>query len=215
MTSEAAFPQRLTKIDELMLADHVYLSEDDECYFIGEYTARAGYDYSPTNNLVSNFKKEMDRRCLPEWTYKEQAIRQTAKAFTIALEPMGQEGLSKVTFVPIPPSKSKKDPLYDDRLTRMLNLIRPHSKLDIREIVVQKYSTQAAHSSDDRPGPDDIEAMYETVEGLTKPEPNVVVIVDDVLTTGAHFRATKSVLSSRFPGTKVIGLFIARRVPDT
>ena len=45
---------------------------------------------------------------------------------------MGQETLNKLTFVPVPPSKAKEDPLYDDRLTQMLNLIRPDPKLDVR-----------------------------------------------------------------------------------
>ena len=215
MTSETSFSHRLTKIDDLMLADHVYLSSDDECYFIGEYTARKGYGYSITNSLVSNFKKEMDRKDRPEWTYKEQAITEAAMALRTALAPMGQEALNMLTFVPMPPSKSKEDPLYDDRLTKMLHLVRPDPKLDIREIIIQKRSTGAAHTSDLRPGPPEIMAVYETVKALTRPAPHVIVIVDDVLTTGAHFRAAQMVLSSSFPATKIVGLFIARRVPDT
>ena len=210
MTSETTFPRRLTKIDDLMRCDHVYLSEDDECYFIGEYTARTGYGYSATNQLVWNFKKTMDRRGRPEWPHKGRAIEKAAVAFRTALEPMGQETLNKLTFVPVPPSKAKEDPLYDDRLTQMLNLIRPDPKLDVREIIVQKHSTDAVHSSDVRPGPDEVEAMYEIDKRLTQPKPDLIVIVDDVLTTGAHFRASQAVLSSHFPTTKIIGLFIAR-----
>ena len=215
MTSELPFTQRLTKVDDLMLDNHGYLSNDDECYFIGEYTARMGYAYSPTNHLILNFKKPMDRRGRPEWRYKIGAIKEAAVAFRMALEPMGQQALNKLTFVPVPPSKAKEDPLYDDRLTQMLNLIRPDPKLDAREIIVQKHSTEAVHSSGVRLGPDEIEAMYEIDEELIKREPDFIVIVDDVLTTGAHFRASQAVLSSHFPTAKIIGLFIARRVPDT
>ena len=42
-----------------------------------------------------------------------------------------------------------------------------------------------------------------------------VAVVDDLLTTGAHFRAVATVLSARFPDIDVVGLFIARRVPET
>jgi hypothetical protein len=35
--------------------------------------------------------------------------------------------------------------------------------------------------------------------------------LDDVLTTGAHFRAAKRVLHARFPQAQIIGLFVARR----
>lgn len=215
MTFEAGFPQRLTKIDELMRRDHVYLSDDDDCYFIGEYAARVGYACSATNNLILNFKKGMDRRGSPEWQYKDRAIKEAATAFRIALVHMGQQALNGMTFVPVPPSKAKDDDLYDDRLTQMLNLIRPEPKLDVREVILQEHSTDPSHSSDVRLGPDEIQAMYGIAEELTQPEPDMIVVVDDVLTTGAHYRAVKSGLAACFPGRKIIGLFIARRVPDT
>ena len=215
MTSETAFPQRLTKIDELMRCDHAHLNEDDECYFIGEYTARMGYAYSATNNLVLNFKKTLDRQGLSEWHYKEKAIKEAAAAFATALEPSVQKTLDRVTFVPVPPSKARDDPLHDDRLTQMLNLVRPEPGLAVREVIVQECSTDAVHSSESRLRPDEIEAMYSIDEALTKPVPGVLAVVDDVLTTGAHFRAAQTVLASRFPATKIIGLFIARRIPDT
>ena len=129
MMSNGTFPQRFTKIDDLTRPDHWYLTADDVCYFIGEYTARKGYAYSTTNNLVLNFKKTMDRRGLPEWRYKGRAIGQAAVAFRTALGPRGVDAL---TFVPIPPSKAKGDPLYDDRLTHLLNSIRPQPPLDVR-----------------------------------------------------------------------------------
>lgn len=51
---------RLTKIDELTRGQHYHLSEDDTCYFFGEYTARKGYAFSNTNNLIHNFKKGVE-----------------------------------------------------------------------------------------------------------------------------------------------------------
>ena len=81
MTSDSTFPQRFTKVDDLIRPDHPHLTEDDACCFIGEYTARQGHAYSVTNNLIWNFKKTMDRRGKPEWPYKEQAIRRAAEAF--------------------------------------------------------------------------------------------------------------------------------------
>ena len=50
---------------------------------------------------------------------------------------------------------------------------------------------------------------------MTEPAPRLVAVVDDLLTTGAHFRAAKSILSARFPEIAVVGMFIARRAPDT
>ena len=58
-------------------------------------------------------------------------------------------------------------------------------------------------------------ALYRLDEALTEPMPRIVAFIDDLLTTGAHFRAAKSVVSTRFPDVAIIGLFIARRAPDT
>ena len=110
MMSSSTFPQRFTKIDNLTRPDHYHLTEDDACYFIGEYTAYEGFSYSTTNNLIQNFKKPMDRHGLPEWKHREQAIRQVANAFRTALDP---DALNRLTFVPTPPSKAKNDSLYN------------------------------------------------------------------------------------------------------
>lgn len=212
MMSNGIFPQRFTKVDDLTRADHWYLTETDACYFIGEYTARMGFSYSATNNLVLNFKKTMDRQRLPEWRYKGRAIDQAAKAFRTALGPNGMDAL---TFVPIPPSKAKDDPLYDDRMVRLLTTIRIQPALDVRELIIQTRSTEAVHGMEDRPRPHQIEALYRIDEELVAGLKGCVAIVDDVLTTGAHFRAAKSVLSARFPEREIIGLFLARRAPET
>jgi hypothetical protein len=39
-------------------------------------------------------------------------------------------------------------------------------------------------------------------------------VVDDLVTTGAHFVAMSNMLGRQFPGAKIVGLFIARRVPE-
>jgi predicted amidophosphoribosyltransferase len=52
---------------------------------------------------------------------------------------------------------------------------------------------------------------YEFVEAAFANCPNNIMICDDVLTTGSHFRALKDMILEKKPGAKVIGLFIARR----
>lgn len=212
MTSDGTFPRRLTKVDDLIRPDHRHLTAADVCYFIGEYTAYRGYAHSDTNRLIFNFKKTMDRRGRPEWRYKDQAIQTAAAAFRRTLAP---KDLDRLTFVPIPPSKAKGDPLYDDRLTRMLGAIRPKPPLDVRELIVQMVGTDAVHARDVRPAPEQIQALYRIDETLTEPAPGIIAVVDDILATGAHFRAAASVLSARFPAAAIVGLFIARRAPDT
>jgi len=210
MTSAtSSFPQRLTKIDELTRGDHTFLTEGDRCFFLGDYTARKGFAHSATNNLIINFKKRMDVRGTPQWTYKERAIAQGAAALASAL---GAKLLQSLTFVPVPPSKEKADPLYDDRVKRML--VAMGTGLDVRELVIQKVSTAAAHESETRLRPEELANHYAVDPQLTIPTPAAIAICDDVLTTGCHYRAMVSVLSGHFPEAKFYGLFLARRVPQ-
>ena len=212
MTTGSIFPHRLTRVDGLMRPDHWYLADSDECYFIGEYAARRGYTHSATNSLILNFKKPLYRRRRPDWRHKARAIRIAAAAFRGALHP---EALDRLTFVPVPPSRARSDPFFDDRLTRMLAAVRSEPTLDARELVVQTASAGAAHAKGFRPVPEAIEELYRIDETLTEPVPRAIAVVDDLLTTGAHFRATRSILRGRFPIVPVVGLFIARRVPTS
>jgi len=211
MTSGGTFPQRLTKIDDLARPDHFYLTPTDECYFLGEYTARKGYAFSATNQLILNFKKAMDKRNSAQWRYKEKAIEEAAAAFRASLN---GEWLDGATLVPIPPSKSKNDALYDDRLVRMVRSIRPQPALDVRELILQRASTVAVHDQENRPTPEQIQANYAIDHAVRDPVPQVIGLFDDVLTTGAHFRAASTVLQQSFPTARIVGLFIARRVPE-
>jgi hypothetical protein len=211
MTSKNIFPRHLTKIDALTLPDHSYLTAADTCCFLGEYSARKGYAFSATNNLVLNFKKSMTKRGLSEWQHKERAIATAAAAFQSSINPAW---LDVATLVPMPPSKAKSDPLYDDRMVRLLRAMRPSALPDIRGLILQTQSTNAVHDNVLRPRPPDIEAIYQLDTSLLASAPTVIGIFDDVLTTGAHFKAAKAVLQRAFPGVDIIGFFIARRVPE-
>jgi hypothetical protein len=200
---------RLTKIDELTLPDHYRLDITDECYFIGEYTARAGFDYSATNDLIQNLKKPMDRKDRPEWKYKAWAIEQAAKQMRKALP---SEVLEYATFIPVPPSRIKTDDLYDDRVVQILQKLG--DGVDVREAVTQTEDYDASHGMEVRLGPDELYQLYEIETELLEPTPMSLVVVDDVLTTGAHFKAMKRILNVAFPDVPVVGVFVARRVPE-
>jgi hypothetical protein len=218
MTSaNTSFPTRLTKIDPLTRLDHNHLIDSDECYFLGEYTARRGFSHSTTNNLIINFKKPMDRQGTPQWPHKGARIMQAAQALHSAI----REGdLNRMTFVPVPPSKSKTDPMYDDRMMRMLlilsNLIVTTNgyPLDVKEIVSQNQSCSAAHDGGPRPSPADLISRYSLDRSMLTSVRPIVVICDDVLTTGSHFRAMHNILHPHCSGARFMGLFLARRAPE-
>lgn len=206
----SSFPNRFTRIDELTLPDHSFLTSEEQCYFIGEFTARAGFSYSATNQLIYNFKKPMERKTSSDWKYKASAIREAAMAMKSALG----TSTAGITFVPVPPSKAQSDPLYDDRMIQMLHMVNPPS-LDVRELVIQDTSTEAAHTSSVRLKPHELQNLYQIQDSLCNPPPSIIAVCDDVLSAGSHYRAVSTILKQRFPGVQIIGLFLARRVPSS
>ena len=203
-------PSRLLTIDELTRPDHTYLAADDECHYLGEYTARAGFSFSATNDLIQNLKKPMDRRGRPEWRYKEQAIR----AFGQQLgEAMNADFLSKATLVPVPPSHRPDDPAYDDRMLQILRAMAGSKEFDIRELVTMRVSIEPAHLKESSRSVEALVEAFAIDTRLLSPSPTAIAIFDDVLTTGAHFAAMKRLLRRRFPETPLCGIFLARRDP--
>lgn len=207
--SNSPFPHNLTEIDALTRPDHSYLTESDRCYFLGEYTARKGYAYSDTNNLILNLKKHMDRRGTSEWRWKGRAIVAATRALQNAIP---DTWIARATFVPVPPSKARDHPLYDDRMTQVLSRLNP--AVDARDFILQAESTEAAHDRTDRLSPSEIRALYSLDPALRQPPPTSIILCDDVLTAGAHFRAAQALLNDNFPGVSVAGIFIARRIPE-
>lgn len=64
---------RFRRIDSTNLGDHANLTAADECYFLFEYTSGKKYDYSVTNNLISNLKKKPGSSSISELRYKAGA----------------------------------------------------------------------------------------------------------------------------------------------
>ena len=203
---------RLTAVDENMRSDHYYLDDGDYCSFIGEYTARKGYSYSKTNQLIINFKKPQKLRGTPQWCYKLQAINQVGRSLASCLRNWADE----ITLVPIPPSKCKTDSEYDDRMILALDVCKKYiPDIEYRELILQTISTDAAHLADTRPVPDQLIQIYDINLDLLEGVRDKVVIVDDMLTTGCHFKAMQSVLQKYLPNNIIAGVFVARRVPDS
>jgi hypothetical protein len=211
-SADTLFPSRLTRIDELTRGDHNHLLPEDECLFFGEYSARKGWAHSATNQLLLNFKIPAQFKGTNRWPHKLRAVQTVSKLFSAAIGPR----FSALTLIPVPPSKLRSDPEYDDRIMDMLRGLKAPTgaTVDLRELVVQTRQMPAAHESASRPPPDEWEKVYAIDENLAGPDPAWIAIVDDLLVTGCRFRAMSNVLRRRFPAARITGLFIARRIPE-
>jgi predicted amidophosphoribosyltransferase len=47
---------------------------------------------------------------------------------------------------------------------------------------------------------------------LKMPAPRKIILFDDVLTTGASFKAAQTLLRENFPNAPIAGIFIARNI---
>ena len=150
----------------------------------------------------------MDKRGRTEWKYKGMAINKIGNMFAQSLPRFPFSG---TIIVPIPPSKVKTDPLYDDRIIQVMNIFcRDHQDADLREIISVQSNKVPSHEV--RASPDGILPYLSVNKALCKNQKPAIVLVDDVLTSGAHFKACQTLLRQEFPKSIIRGLFIARAV---
>ncbi|MGH8226316.1 MAG: hypothetical protein ACREU3_00205 [Steroidobacteraceae bacterium] len=207
-------PDRLTKIDETTRDQHHFLDPDDHCYFFGDFHSRQGFRFGETNQLIANYKRRpMAIRASPKARelhyYKEQAIRDVAAALRTAIS---GRTLAETTFVPIATSRVRTHPDYCDRLERTLRAAFGDA-LDLRCLLRQTVSTEADHLRDLRSSYD---ALLEITEldraQLTTPVRDRIILFDDVLTSGKHYKVAKTRLLEALPGHAIVAIFIARAI---
>lgn len=201
----------LLKIDELIIGEHASLSPNDHCYYLMEYTARSGFGYSKSNDLMYNLKKPMSMKGSSGWHYKSKAIIECGELMKEAIPQVIDT--AKATFIPIPPSKIKGDPFYDGRVNEILQLACPYPA-DVRELIICNESREAAHlaSQGERPSVAQLLSnMRINNTLLSTPIMESVVIFDDMITGGNHFKACQQLVKQQFPHVSIIGIFIARR----
>jgi hypothetical protein len=195
---------RLQQIDDTNRHDHHYLTPEDECYFLYEYTAGAGWQHGTTNQLIHNLKKKKGDG---GFQYKPGAITQCSRDFSATI---AEPWLSDSVLIPIPPSKIKTDPAHDDRISQICRGIRKPGPPDVRELIEQIKSTEAFHEGL-RLKPNELRANYSFNEAHLNNLPASVGVVDDLLTTGSHYRAVRDMILERVPNCRVVGFFVARR----
>lgn len=207
-------PEKLRRVDESTVSDHFSLSIDDSCFYIWEYTAGRRYDFSPANQLISNLKIKPGALALApaRLPHKQRAIAHAALALR---QLMGQSFVEELaTFVPVPGSKCTRDPEYDNRLVDVLQQAFHGWEADLRVMLELTHSTAADHESADRLSYEELRAMTRLTHEALLPCRRIIVIVDDVLNSGKHFRVAAARISTVFPAAVIRGLFLARCIRE-
>ena len=168
----------------LLLGEHCYLDSSDECYFANSYECSCQHG---SRSLILSLKQG-----------DPFAIYDAAQQLTSVIP---AEWIRTCTFVPMPRSCGTWNALKD--------ICRKLKVSDVRDLLEQKRDTPSSHSGW-RPTPRERADLLRVNETQANPHPKTVVVVDDVLTTGSHFRAAKMVLQQRWPQMRVVGLFLTR-----
>lgn len=198
------------RVTEISVPFH-WLVVGDVCHHFGEYTSGGGYGCSDTNQWIHNLKKKPTSSAA-QLRWKDRAVDYWAKVLGELISPA--HVARGVTFVTIPGSKPVGNPDFDPRVQRVLQKWAGNTpNVDIRSLLRQTVERPAQHEDGGRSTPDQLRASM-AVDGsqLIAPLKPTVVIVDDVLTMGASYKAAQALVAT-LPGVRqVSGLFLARTV---
>lgn len=193
------------------LHPRIHLTTEDQCLYFMEHTP-GGYQQSKSNSLISNFKKPMSRLPFQDWVYKTTAINQFSKDLIACLN-LG----NIITIIPAATSKPREHADWDNRLDQVVEkFVTQQTNGAVCEYALDSISPLTpAHAGGSR----NIDEIIQNTRwnGFIKDPSSTVLIIDDVLTSGAHFKAWKEIIlrnDSRV--TNVIGIFWSLHVwPET
>lgn len=202
----------LVDADERSRLPHI--TDADICYFL-HYRTKGGYSANRVNNEIDNFKKPVDlcKKNSAVREYKNNAISffstQLCGFFRENLIPHIEQ--SEILLIPMPTSKAEDDELFDNRLILLCeNVERSLPKVTMGNYIHTIRSVQPVHDGGAR-DPTIIKSNL-AIDRFTPGNNQIIVLIDDVLTTGCHFRACKNLLKENgiCNGT-IIGIFLTRQ----
>ena len=203
-------PQHLQSIDPATRPDHSLLSGSDCCYYLWEYSPGQPADATAGNQLIRNLKISPAalRRRPSRLRFKHRAINHAARALRRLIPREWATG--SVSFVPMPCSKVSGACDHDDRILKVLRLALGGRNADIRELLCMTHSMAADHRRACRSSCEQLRGALQ-VRDDGRPAPRrTLVIVDDVLNSGKHFKIAREMLAARYGVTDIQGLFLAR-----
>jgi hypothetical protein len=203
----------LVALDEQMRTDHCFLGDADRCLCLADYLPGRGTAANRVNQLIANLK------CPPSIAttdprrrrYKQQAIGEVARALRAAVS---RSWVERATWIPIPTSRPPPDADYDDRLQRVLRQAFGDYALDLRAMLYQSRPTAADHASARRSSCAALYRLMRLDRQLFERAPlrERIVLFDDVLTTGKHYKCCERRLREAMIQIPISGLFVARRL---
>lgn len=194
------------------------LPKDDLCLYYYEYIISCGYA-GEANNLVLNYKISPSklRENPKRQKYKDGAIATFAHLLAEEIKLIKFKNIPlcmqpyNVALVPIPPSHCVTSQNYDDRNIKVCNQVAGQTGIDVCCDIETTCSIGASHLGGSRSVDQISQSMTRVASECEGKE--CILLIDDTLTTGAHYAAAKRLLkSTSHTQHTFIGLFLARAV---
>ena len=207
------------KVGESSVVEHIN-PEKDTCFFLMNYEPGISYENSEANDRISNFKAY----ARPLFDDAQQPHRAKAcQQFVADLEvPISQmladPSVGTIGLAFVPTSKSRDSVDYDDRFEVVCRQIESKFKPSLSFLmpVVAKTDRAPASQAGGRRDSHYVEKNKANLiwRGFGNNPPEILVIIDDVVTSGGQFRAFSDLVIENSPQPiAVIGLFWAIATP--
>lgn len=190
---------------------HCFLEAADRCLYLWDYLP--GRAHNRAQRCIQDLKCRPSQAAVRplRGAHKEYAIVHAAQVLRAAAP---RSWVEQTSWCPIPPSTRLGAADYDDRLLRLLQLAFAGYDADIRPLIHQAGSLPPDHSGGRRAS---FAALYELIgvdaSQLTKRALRMeLVLFDDVLTTGKHFKCAQRRLQEWLGPMSISACFLARRV---
>ena len=180
-----------------------YLTDKDIIYYHLEYKSSLGFDHLD-NSYVLNYKKDIKYRCSNHWHYKKEAIEYFANL--LINTPFGNNR----TLISAPISKRRDSQFFDSRNDDVLKIVNQRTNIPISFNLEANRDIEPVHLKSGYRKPEHLKGFYSFIPFEIVPE--IVYIVDDVITSGSSFVVLRDLIKERHPSVEVRGLYLARAV---
>lgn len=188
---------RLTNLDRDLVYLHEGLSEADDIYFLYRYTPGHEYRDKYNNPLILGVKNDIES-CIET---AAQNLANSMKEETV---------FENAMIVPIPTSKITAH--RTEKIARLIKQFDEFSNYLVSPILQVKHETRSSHKSSERLSANELQAAWHlqlNQMSLSFAHPDRIVILDDVLNHGTHFRVASDMIEERFPTARISGVVLA------